>query len=217
MKIHNEGRWYCLAASIIYFVLLVAVAQLFPGFGAMFIILAVLLGLLWFWVFWFFRIPTRVFLNDASAITSPCDGKVVVIEEVEETEFFNDRRLQVSVFMSPLNVHNNLYPISGKVEYYKYHPGKYLVAWHPKSSTENERSTVVVNNGKTSILFRQIAGALARRIVTYATVGDEAKQNDEFGFIKFGSRVDLFLPLGTKVDCKIGDIVQGGVSRIASI
>jgi phosphatidylserine decarboxylase len=217
MKIHKEGWWYCVAATIIYFVLLVAVSQLVPPPHIVFVILAFLLGLLWFWVFWFFRVPNRSFTNDDNIVTSPCDGKVVVIEETEETEYFKDKRIQVSVFMSPLNVHNNLYPISGKVDYYKYHAGKYLVAWHPKSSTENERSTVVVSNSKTTILFRQIAGALARRIVTYAQEGDTAKQNDEFGFIKFGSRVDLYLPLGTKIDCKIGDVVQGGVSKIATI
>jgi phosphatidylserine decarboxylase len=216
MRLHPEGKWHCLAASVIYFVLLVAAYQLFPG-NIFFYILAFAFFLLWFWVFWFFRVPNRTFLNDASAITSPCDGKVVVIEETTETEYYQDKRLQISVFMSPLNVHNNLYPISGKVDYEAYHPGKFLVAWHPKSSTENERSTVVVSNDKVSLLLRQIAGAVARRIVTYAKVGDEATQNTEFGFIKFGSRVDIFLPIGTKVDCKIGDVVQGGISRIATI
>ena len=141
----------------------------------------------------------------------------MVIEETTETEYFNDRRLQISVFMSPLNVHNNLYPMQGEVDYVKYHPGKFLVAWHPKSSTENERSTVVVKNAKVTILLRQIAGALARRIVTYSQKGDVVNQNEELGFIKFGSRVDMFLPIGTKVDVKIGDVVQGGVSRIATI
>lgn len=217
MKLHREGWWHCLAATVIYFVLVVALYQLFANYPFLMGFFSVGFGLLWLWVFWFFRIPERTFTNDPSIITSPCDGKVVVIEEAEETEYFKDKRLQVSVFMSPLNVHNNIYPISGKVSYTQYHKGKYLVAWHPKSSTENERSTVVVKNETTEILFRQIAGALARRIVTYSNVGDDAKQNTEFGFIKFGSRVDLFLPLGTKINCKIGDVVQGGISNIASV
>jgi phosphatidylserine decarboxylase len=217
MTIHKEGKWYCLGGSVIFFVLLTAVAQLFPHWHPMFFVIGGLLLLLLIWVFWFFRIPSRTFLQDATAITSPCDGKVVVIEETTETEFFNDKRLQISVFMSPLNVHNNLYPMDGTVEYVKYHPGKFLVAWHPKSSTENERSTVVVKNAKATILLRQIAGALARRIVTYSEAGNAIKQNEELGFIKFGSRVDMYLPIGTKVDVKIGDVVQGGVSRIATI
>ena len=146
---------------------------------------------------------------------SPCDGKVVVIEETFEPEYFKDKRLQISIFMSPLNLHVNRYPIDGKVAYTKYHKGKFLVAWHPKSSTENERSTVVVNNDGKEILIRQIAGAVARRIVTYAKVNDVAKQNEEFGFIKFGSRVDLFLPIGTKVNVNIDDLVQGQISEIA--
>jgi phosphatidylserine decarboxylase len=216
MRLHPEGRWHCLAATIIFFVLLVANYQLFPG-NIVFYLITFIFFLLWFWVFWFFRVPSRTFLSNSSAITSPCDGKVVVIEETVESEYYQDKRIQVSVFMSPLNVHNNLYPMSGKVVFDKYHPGKFLVAWHPKSSTENERSTVVVENGKISILFRQIAGAVARRIVTYAQTGDEAKQNEEFGFIKFGSRVDIFLPIGTKIDCKIGDVVTGGISRIATV
>jgi phosphatidylserine decarboxylase len=216
MTLHREGRWHIVAACVIWFVLMVAIYQLFPG-GFLFGFFGSILTALLAWVFWFFRIPKRVFLSDSSAITSPCDGKVVVIEEVHEPEYFNDTRLQISVFMSPLNVHNNLSPIDGKVDYAKYHPGKYLVAWHPKSSTENERSTVVIKGARVTILLRQIAGALARRIVTYAQEGEEYKQNQEFGFIKFGSRVDIYLPVGTQVDCKIGDIVQGGISRLATI
>jgi phosphatidylserine decarboxylase len=216
MKLHREGYWHCLAATVILFVLLVALSQLTGGISLVFGLVSLPLLALWFWVFWFFRIPTRVFTVGDNLITSPCDGKVVVIEETEEGEFFKDKRLQVSIFMSPLNVHVNLYPITGKVDYYKYHAGKYLVAWHPKSSTENERSTVVVSNSRVQILMRQIAGAVARRIVTYSQAGDAATQNAEMGFIKFGSRVDLFLPIGTKIECAIGDVVQGGVSKIAS-
>jgi phosphatidylserine decarboxylase len=165
---------------------------------------------------YFFRIPKRKFDRQEGVIYSPCDGKVVVIEETQEIEFYKDKRIQVSIFMSPLNVHNQLYPISGKVEYTKYHTGKYLVAWHPKSSLLNERSTVVVENDKISILFRQIAGAVARRIVTYAKKGDIATSSDEYGFIKFGSRVDVFLPVGTKINIKMNEVVKAGQSIIAT-
>ena len=163
----------------------------------------------------FFRIPKRTFERQNDIIYSPCDGKVVVIEETLETEYYKDKRIQVSVFMSPLNVHNNLYPISGMVTYTKYHAGKFLVAWNPKASTDNERSTVVVENNKISVLCRQIAGALARRIITYSKAKDSVNSADEIGFIKFGSRVDLFLPTGTKIEVVIGDKVIGGQSIIA--
>jgi phosphatidylserine decarboxylase len=148
-------------------------------------------------------------------VVAPADGKVVVIEEVEETEYFKDKRLQVSIFMSPINVHVNRYPINGKVQYAKYHPGKYLVAWHPKSSTENERTTVVVENDKIAVLFRQIAGALARRIVMYSKENDTAKKGEDFGFIKFGSRVDLFFPIGTKINVELDQVVKGNKTVIA--
>lgn len=165
----------------------------------------------------FFRNPKRTVVLNESHIIAPADGKVVVIEEVEEPEFFKDKRKQVSIFMSPLNVHVNRYPISGKVKYAKHHPGKFLVAWHPKSSTENERTTVVVENNKLSVLFRQIAGAVAKRIVMYSKEGDKAVQGDDFGFIKFGSRVDLFLPLDAKINVEIDDKVKGNQTIIASI
>lgn len=164
---------------------------------------------------YFFRVPNRNFLRKEGIVYAPCDGKVVVIEQTKELEFYQDERIQLSIFMSPLNVHNNLYPISGETKYTKYHKGKYLVAWHPKASTDNERSTVVVENEKISILFRQIAGALAKRIVTYAKIGDKAIAAKEFGFIKFGSRVDVFLPIGTEITVRIGDKVKGGISEIA--
>ncbi len=167
-------------------------------------------------VVWFFRVPKRTATKDDAAIVSPCDGKVVAIEEVFEPEYFKDKRRQVSIFMSPLNVHINFEPITGTTTYYKYHPGKYLVAWHPKSSTENERSTVVVRHPRHGeVLFRQIAGALARRICTYSREGKSAVQGQEFGFIKFGSRVDLFLPLDAEVKASIGDVVQGSTTIIA--
>ncbi len=164
----------------------------------------------------FFRSPIRNFSPREGDIISPADGKVVVIEEVEETEYFKDKRLQVSVFMSPVNVHLNRYPIAGNLKYYKYHPGLYLVAWHPKSSTENERTTIVVEDNKgRSILFRQVAGALARRIVFFGKEQDKVTQTDECGFIKFGSRVDLYLPLGTKLNVKLNQKVKGGITTIA--
>ncbi|MFG6685563.1 phosphatidylserine decarboxylase family protein [Mariniflexile sp. HNIBRBA6329] len=164
----------------------------------------------------FFRNPKRHTISNNKHVVSPVDGKVVVIEEVFEKEYFNDKRLQVSVFMSPINVHVTRYPISGNVIFSKYHPGKYLVAWHPKASEENERTTVVVENetyGK--VLYRQIAGALAKRIVNYAKINDKAMQGGESGFIKFGSRVDLFLPLDTKIKVQLNQKVRGGESIIA--
>ena len=164
----------------------------------------------------FFRNPKRSTPINDDAIIAPVDGKVVVIEEVEEPEYFKDKRLQVSIFMSPINVHVTRYALGGTVSYSKYHPGKYLVAWHPKSSTENERTTVVVKNKSFGeVLYRQIAGALAKRIVNYAKEGDEAIQGADAGFIKFGSRVDLFLPLNTNVKVNIGDAVKGGVQVLA--
>jgi phosphatidylserine decarboxylase len=167
-------------------------------------------------IVWFFRVPKRGSQYSDNDVIAPADGKVVAIEEVHEPEYFKDKRIQVSIFMSPLNVHVNWYPINGTTSYYKYHPGKYLVAWHPKSSTENERSTVVVKHPvHGEVLFRQIAGALARRICTYSREGAPAQQGREFGFIKFGSRVDVFLPLSAKVQVSIGQNVQGTSTVIA--
>jgi len=172
----------------------------------------------WLTIVQFFRNPKRNTPLNPKHIIAPADGKVVVIEETEEGEYFKDKRIQVSIFMSPLNVHVNRFPVSGNVEYVKYHPGLYLVAWHPKSSTENERTTVVVKtqNGQ-QVLFRQIAGALARRIKYYCKIGDKAEQGGEMGFIKFGSRVDVFLPLGTKVLSKLNETVRGGETVIAEL
>ena len=165
---------------------------------------------------YFFRVPKRNFERKEGNIYAPCDGKVVVIEETEESEFYKDKRLQFSIFMSPFNVLNNVYPIGGKVTYTKYHPGKFLVAWHPKASTDNERNTIVVENDKISVLFRQIAGVVARRIISYPNVGDSATTSDEFGFIKFGSRVDVLLPIGTKVTAKLNQKVESGITVIAA-
>lgn len=164
----------------------------------------------------FFRNPKRNTPLNENAVIAPVDGKVVVIEEVEEPEYFKDKRLQVSIFMSPINVHVTRYAVGGKISYSKYHPGKYLVAWHPKSSSENERTTVVVKSSAFGeVLYRQIAGALAKRIVNYAKEGEMVVQGSDAGFIKFGSRVDLFLPLESKVKVNIGDSVKGGVQIIA--
>ncbi len=214
MRLHREGTPTIIIVTLFCTGLLLATYLKAPAW-LLLPVAAVCLALLGI-VLWFFRVPARTPASDDRAIISPCDGKVVVIEEVNETEYFHGKRLQVSIFMSPLNVHINYHPISGTTSYYKYHPGKYLVAWHPKSSTENERSTVVVRHVKHGeVLFRQIAGALARRICTYAAEGQPAAQSTEFGFIKFGSRVDLLLPLNAEITCRLGDVVQGSVTPLA--
>ncbi|MFZ4798831.1 MAG: phosphatidylserine decarboxylase family protein [Bacteroidia bacterium] len=164
----------------------------------------------------FFRNPTVTVIQNENQVICPADGKVVVIEEVMETEYYNEKRIQVSVFMSPFNVHVNRNPIGGIVKYFKYHKGLYLVAWHPKSSTENERTTTVIEKGDgVSVLFRQIAGALAKRICWYVKEGQQAEQGAEMGFIKFGSRVDLYLPIGTKINVNLNQVVKGGKTVIA--
>ena len=179
---------------------------------------ATLAALLLGFVAYFFRNPNRdVLLTSETVVLAPADGRVVVIEETDETEYFKDRRLQVSIFMSPTNVHVNRSPITGVVNYFRYHQGKYLVAWHPKSSEQNERTTVVIGNSHAEILLRQIAGAMAKRIVSYADEGASVEQGVDIGFIKFGSRVDLFLPVGTKLEVEIGDKVKGNVDVIARL
>lgn len=182
------------------------------------LLLKIASGVLFLLILQFFRNPKRpIPVEDANLVYVPADGKVVVIEKVLEEEYFEDSRLQVSIFMSPLNVHVNRSPFAGIVKYFKYHPGKYLVAWHPKSSTENERSTVVLDNGKHEILLRQIAGAAARRIRTYVDVNDRLEQGEEFGFITFGSRVDVFLPLDAEMKVSIGDEVKGNRDVLAEL
>lgn len=212
---HKEG----FTIIIVSFVLIAATALIVEQFVALkWIRILLQLGLFVFLVLilQFFRNPSRPPLALSDAVIAPVDGKVVIIEEVEEPEYFKGKRLQVSIFMSPLNVHVTRYPVSGKVVFSKYHPGKYLVAWHPKSSTLNERTTIVVNNPVFGdVLYRQIAGAVARRIVNYAKVDDEAVQGADAGFIKFGSRVDVFLPLNTVVQVQIGQKVKGGVTLIS--
>ena len=176
------------------------------------------LAYLIFTIFWFFREPKRPHLQEEGALFSPADGEVVVIEEVEEKEYFGDKRIQISVFMSVTNVHINWFPIGGRIAYSKYHPGAFRVAWHPKSSEENERMSVVVEGSRGAILYRQIAGFVARRIVSYATeVGKEVEQNSKCGFIKFGSRVDIFLPIGSKIDVALGDKVTGSQTLLAHL
>ena len=214
MTIHKEGLKILRNEIIIFAILNYLVYIYTHEYFAYFI--TSLTSFLFIMSIFFFRKPNRKLERNDRTVYSPCDGKVVVIEETEEIEFYKDKRIQVSIFMSPLNAHNQLYPISGEVEYIKYHPGKYLVAWHPKSSLLNERSTVVIKNDKISVLFRQIAGAVARRIVTYAKVGDQATSSAEYGFIKFGSRVDVFLPVGTKINVKINESVKAGQSIIAN-
>ena len=166
----------------------------------------------------FFRNPKRTTSSGNNHVVSPVDGKVVILEEVYEPEYFKDKRIQVSIFMSPINVHVTRYPISGEVLFSKYHPGKYLVAWHPKSSTKNERTTIVIKNeSSVEVLYRQIAGALARRIVNYAETNTNVQQGEDAGFIKFGSRVDLFLPLNTKINVKLNQKVKGAEDIIANL
>lgn len=216
MKFHKEG-YPSLLVVILFAIVLNGLIYLFLNdYQVVKIISYIVSGFLLVVILQFFRSPTRNFQAIENTIISPADGKVVVIEEVEETEYFKDKRLQVSVFMSPVNVHINRYPIAGIVKYFKYHPGLYLVAWHPKSSTENERTSIVVEDEKgRSILFRQVAGALAKRIVFFHKEGQVAKQTDECGFIKFGSRVDLYLPIGTKLNVQLNEKVKGGITKLA--
>jgi phosphatidylserine decarboxylase len=217
MTIHKEG-YTSIAISTILFGVINLISFYFLSSSAPIISLLlfiVTLGLLLF-IISFFRIPKRALTIQENAIVAPADGKVVVIEEVQADEYFTDRRIQVSIFMSPANVHINRNPVSGEVVYNQYHKGKYLVAWHPKSSTENERHSVVYRKDGKEILVKQIAGALAKRISNYLQVGQQVKQTDEMGFIKFGSRVDLLLPLDAKINVKIGDKPQGGVTVVAT-
>ncbi len=218
MKFHKEG-YASLFVVLLFSAIIIFIAHFFfPGYPIAHWFAYILSAFLTIIILQFFRNPYREAKQGDNLIIAPADGKVVVIEETIENEHFKDKRLQVSIFMSPINVHVNRYPIAGTVSFFKYHPGKFLAAWEPKSSTDNERTTVVVKHNKgTEILFRQIAGALARRIVWYCKEGDKAEQGGEMGFIKFGSRVDLFLPVGTKLNVKIGDVVTGSQSIIGEI
>jgi phosphatidylserine decarboxylase len=201
MKLHREGQNSIIIAFIIIALLIILLSIVSIAVWLKIVILFPFIVLCSLFL-WFFRLPARSVITDDNIIYAPADGKIVVIEKTTEQEYFKDERIQVSIFMSPLNVHQNVYPITGEVTYTRYHKGDYLVAWHPKSSTQNERSTIVIKhkNG-TEILVRQIAGAVARRICTYSKIGDKALQGAELGFIKFGSRVDIFLPLSAKIEC----------------
>jgi phosphatidylserine decarboxylase len=215
LKLHKEG--FSLIKNILIYLLIFNGILYFLSINEYILYFFYLVSIVFFaLVLYFFRNPERLVKADENCIYAPADGKVVVIEQTNEDEYFKDARIQVSVFMSPLNVHVNRMPVSGEVKYFKYHPGDFLVAWHPKSSTENERTTVVVESVKgPQILLRQIAGAVARRIVCYAKDVKSFKQGEDYGFIKFGSRVDIFLPIGTKIDVKIGDVVRGNETVIA--
>ncbi|MBN2480814.1 MAG: phosphatidylserine decarboxylase family protein [Bacteroidales bacterium] len=214
MKIHKEGMLIILIILTLLTTLNFVVYWLFksPFLQTALAVVSVIFFLL---VVWFFRDPVRTFMPDASAINCPADGEIVAVEEVVENEYFHDNRIQVSIFMSPLNVHINRYPADGIIKYVRYYPGRYLVAWHPKSSELNERSTIVLEDHEgREIMVRQIAGAVARRIVTYAEEGTNVEQGQELGFIKFGSRVDVFLPPRTAIDVEIGQKVKGNQSVI---
>ncbi|PCJ65989.1 MAG: phosphatidylserine decarboxylase family protein [Bacteroidetes bacterium] len=215
MKLHREGYKIVLIATLLLGGILFGLSSLDTPQWLM-SLLGLPLLVLYILIIRFFRNPPRYSDKTENGVVSPCDGKVVVIEEVEETEYFKDRRIQISVFMSPLNVHVNRNPISGLVSYFKYHSGKYLVAWHPKSSTENERTTSVIKSGNgTEILFRQIAGAVARRIRWYIKPSDKVTQGEEMGFIKFGSRVDIFVPIGTEIKVELEQKVTAAETLLA--
>ena len=211
---HKEGIFIIVTSFIIISILIIINDQFNYNLKTLVNIFLMLILIL---IFQFFRNPKIKVNFDENYLLSPADGKIVIIEEVNEPEFFKDKRLQVSIFMSPINIHVTRYPMNGKIIFSKYHPGKYLVAWHPKSSTKNERTTIVLENEKFGkILYRQIAGKIARRIINYAKVGDQAIQGEDAGFIKFGSRIDLFLPLNSKINVKLDQVVKGGQTIIYS-
>ncbi len=215
MNIHKEGHKILITTASVLLVINFLIYWYLPQQLAT---AGIISGLLFLLVLQFFRNPRReIMVADDNLVYAPADGKIVVIEEAHEGEYFDDKRLQVSIFMSPTNVHVNRNPVSGTVNYFRYHPGKYLVAWHPKSSTENERTTLVIDNGEDEVLLRQIAGAVAKRIVAYVNEGDQVRQGNDFGFIKFGSRVDLFLPLDAKIEVQMGQKVKGNKTVIARL
>ena len=218
MTIHKEG-YKTIAIAAIAFAVLNLVSFYFISFSAPLVswVIFIVTFLLLAFVISFFRIPKRTLTIDNGKVISPCDGKVVVIEEAYDPEYFMEKRLQISIFMSPANVHVNRNAVSGEVVYSKYHKGKYLVAWHPKSSTENERHSVVIRQNNVEVMVKQIAGAVAKRIVNYLKVGEKVEQAAEMGFIKFGSRVDLLLPVGTEVNVELNQVVKGGLTVIATI
>ena len=213
---HKEGHSLIILFFIVIATDVIMLEMLIDDQSYLKLILQTFSLILFVFILWFFRNPKRNILKNPEIILIPADGKVVLIEEVDEVEFFNEKKIKVSIFLSPLDIHVNRYPVSGKVLYSKYHKGKYLVAWHPKSSDKNERSTIVIENKKFGkIMYRQIAGAVARRIVNYAKVDSIVEQGDDSGFIKFGSRVDIFLSKNCKLKVNIGDKVKGGITIIA--
>ncbi len=214
---HKEGTKILTIAFLLLLGINLFTNYYFTNTSIIYIIFGVSL-ILFFLIAQFFRNPSRGIDESDDYVVSPVDGKIVAIEEVEENEYFKDKRIQVSIFMSPINVHVTRYPLSGTISYSKYHPGKFLVAWHPKSSEENERTTVVINSKNYGeVLYRQIAGAVAKRIVNYAAEGQNVKQGNDSGFIKFGSRVDVFLPLGSKIEVKLNQKTRGGETIISKI
>jgi phosphatidylserine decarboxylase len=216
MTIHKEGYKSIAIAAIVFAIINVVsfntISASLPWLSWLLFVVTLFFFL---FIVSFFRVPNRVLTKGENLVICPADGKVVVIEEITDVEYFKDKRIQVSIFMSPANVHQNRNPISGEVVYNQYHKGKYLVAWDPKSSTENERHSVVIKGAKAEILVKQIAGAVAKRIVNYLTVGQKVEQTAEYGFIKFGSRVDVLLPIGTKVTVGLNQVVKGGVTVLA--
>ena len=216
LRLHKEGTTTiiitCGLSVLVGILLIWFVPQPYRTLGAVILLVFIFL------ILYFFRVPTRQFpISSESIIISPCDGKVVVIEDVDEPEFLHRKCTQISIFMSPLDVHINWYPCAGEVIYTKHHQGKYLVAWHPKSSLENERTSTAIKTGGTQILVRQIAGAVARRIVTYAKIGKQATISEQLGFIKFGSRVDVFVPIGSNIEVSLNQVVKGGETILADI
>ncbi len=213
---HKEGFNIIILFFIVVTVDVIILEVLLDNYSSLKSILQTFLLILFVFILWFFRNPKRNIIKNPELILSPADGKVISIRKIDELEYFKEEKLQISIFLSPLDIHVNRYPVSGEILYSKYHKGRYLVAWHPKSSDENERNTVVIKNKKFGdIMYRQIAGAVARRIVNYAIVKSHVDQGDDSGFIKFGSRVDLFLSKDCSLKVKVGDRVKGGLTVIA--
>ena len=213
---HKEGFNLIILFFILVTTDVIMLEVLFDDSSSLKSILQIFSLIIFVFILWFFRNPKRNIIKNPELILSPADGKVIAIKEVDELEYFNDKKIQISIFLSPLDIHVNRYPVSGEILYSKYHKGDYLVAWHPKSSSKNERTTVVIKNKKFGeVMYRQIAGAVARRIVNYAKVSSNVEQGDDSGFIKFGSRVDLFLSKDLNLKIKVGDKVKGGLSIIA--
>ena len=213
---HKEGFNLIILFFILVATDVIMLEVLFDDSSSLKLILQIFSLIIFVFILWFFRNPKRNIIKNPELILSPADGKVIAIKEVDELEYFNDKKIQISIFLSPLDIHVNRYPVSGEILYSKYHKGEYLVAWHPKSSDKNERTTVVIKNKKFGeVMYRQIAGSVARRIVNYAKVNSNVEQGDDSGFIKFGSRVDLFLSKDLNLKIKVGDKIKGGLSIIA--